>query len=116
MKFKLVLFELRHPLVDSTVGLRQEQMREDEDKNVRSPFWTARFCSAIKQTLNCIEMEKGYLFQTENLNACTITLVCALDYIDFRHPEIEWKLENKNLANWFQNIRQLDCFLATKPN
>ncbi|MBM7072836.1 glutathione S-transferase [Shewanella sp. 202IG2-18] len=34
-------FSMVKGLVDSTVGLRQEQMREEE--GVRSPFWTERF-------------------------------------------------------------------------
>ncbi len=109
-------FSLLKGLVDSTVGLRQEQMREDEDTNVRSPFWTARFRTAINQTLSCIEVQKNYLFESLNINACTVALVCALDYIDFRHSEIKWKAENPNLAKWHSEAKQLECFVATKPN
>lgn len=44
-----------------------------------------------------------------------ISIGCALDYIDFRHPDADWRKGNDNLTDWFANFLQRDSMVATKP-
>ncbi|RLV60205.1 glutathione S-transferase [Parashewanella curva] len=100
-------------LIDSTVGLRQEQMREEE--GVRSPFWTERFEKAILRTTLYIEKEAMVITQSNSLTIQQILLVTALDYIEFRFPDLDWVSHCPKLDNWFKSIRNLACFEQTRP-
>ncbi|WP_246029011.1 glutathione S-transferase [Parashewanella tropica] len=100
-------------LIDSTVGLRQEQMREDE--GVRSPFWTDRFEKAILRTTSYIEKEAFSITESNSLTIQQILLVTALDYIEFRFPELDWVSHCPKLDKWFKSIRNLACFEQTRP-
>lgn len=44
-----------------------------------------------------------------------ITLACALGYVDFRLPEIDWRGERPELATWFARIAERPSMTATDP-
>ncbi len=44
-----------------------------------------------------------------------ISVACALDYVDFRHPEVTWRDGNDQLADWFAHFSERDSMIATKP-
>ena len=106
-------FSMAKGLMDSAVGLRQEQMREEE--GVRSPFWTERFESAILRTVSHIESHKAYLFESAELNAERLVLVCALSYVDFRFPQLDWRSQAPNLASWLNEQSKQPWFKETQP-
>ena len=107
-------YSMAKGLMDSAVGLRQEQMREDE--GVRSSFWTERFQSAIIRTVEHIESQKNYLFDTSELNAERLILICTLSYVDFRHSELKWQLHAPQLSSWVSEMLKRPWFTETKPN
>ncbi|QSX29424.1 glutathione S-transferase [Shewanella cyperi] len=104
-------FSLLKGLIDSAVKLRQEQMREDE--GVRSPFWTARFEQALLRGMK--ELERLGLGAGAEINARTIALVCLLDYLDFRHPNLDWRKVAPAVSLWFGEVRNQNIFELTKP-
>lgn len=106
-------FSMAKGLMDSAVGLRQEQMREEE--GVRSPFWTERFESAILRTVTHVESIKAYLFGSSELNAEKLVLICALSYVDFRHPQLDWQSRAPELSNWVNKQLQQTWFTETQP-
>ncbi len=106
-------FSMVKGLMDSAVGLRQEQMREDE--GVRSPFWTQRFESAILRTARHIESVKPRLFESGELTAERLVLVCALSYADFRFPRLGWRSGAPNLADWINEQLTRPWFKETHP-
>ena len=106
-------FSMVKGLIDSTVGLRQEQMREEE--GVRSPFWTSRFETAIMRTVDHIETKKSYLYESESLNAEQLVLLCALSYVDFRHPHLQWQSAAPKLAEWTNEQLKQPWFAETQP-
>ncbi len=107
-------FSLAKGLMDSAVGLRQEQMREEE--GVRSAFWTERFETAIIRAVRHIEKNKNHLFDSSNLNSEKLVLVCALSYVDFRHSNLNWQLQAPKLAHWVNAQLQHSCFVETQPS
>ncbi len=92
------LYSLCSGLIDTCVGLRQEDMREQE--GTRSPFWVDRHQTAIERTLSHVEEKLGLLPQ--QMTILHITLYCALAYLDFRHPTVNWRLNHSPLKTWFE--------------
>ncbi|WP_372870285.1 glutathione S-transferase [Shewanella sp.] len=105
-------FSLIKGLIDSAVKLRQEQMREDE--GVRSPFWTARFEQALLRGFR--ELERQGAGSSGRIDIRAMALVCLIEYIEFRHPSLEWRNLAPALALWFDDIRELPIFAETRPN
>ena len=40
---------------------------------------------------------------------------CALGYLDFRFPEIDWRADHPNLARLFEKLAQRPGFADTAP-
>ncbi|BAJ00748.1 glutathione S-transferase [Shewanella violacea] len=104
-------FSLIKGLLDSADALRQEQMRQEEGK--RSPFWTGRFEQALLRGLQHIE-QTG-LAMSRDLSIQQICLACLLEYIDFRHGELEWRKVAPALALWLSEFDRLPAMQATRP-
>ncbi|QLE84386.1 glutathione S-transferase [Shewanella sp. Scap07] len=104
-------FSLLKGLLDSAVGLRQEQMREEE--GVRSPFWTARFEQALLRGLQHIEHHGEQ--RTQALTAHNIMLACLLSYIDFRHGDIAWQHVAPSVAIWYRSFSGHPEMRDTQP-
>ncbi|KAE9630971.1 glutathione S-transferase [Parasedimentitalea maritima] len=44
-----------------------------------------------------------------------IAVGCALGYVDFRHPDSNWRQGNEALADWFKGFESRPSMLATQP-
>ncbi|NIZ60513.1 glutathione S-transferase [Sedimentitalea sp. CY04] len=44
-----------------------------------------------------------------------IAVGCALSYVDFRHPDSNWRHSNEALADWFAEFESRPSMQATKP-
>lgn len=44
-----------------------------------------------------------------------ITIACALGYLDFRFPELDWRARHAHAARWNEAIQSLPAFQATRP-
>lgn len=104
-------FSMIKGLIDSAVKLRQEQMREEE--GVRSAFWTSRFEQALLRGL--MQMEHLNVITQATIQAPQLALICLLDYVDFRHPELDWRKVAPATALWFSEMRNLPAFIETRP-
>ncbi|QYJ89221.1 glutathione S-transferase N-terminal domain-containing protein [Shewanella halotolerans] len=105
-------YSLIKGLLDSAVALRQEQMRDDE--GLRSPFWTARFEQALLRGLAQIELMAIYGHSKVSLQQ--ICLACLLEYIDFRHPDLDWRKVAPATARWLQTFSKSAAMLTTRPH
>jgi glutathione S-transferase len=77
----------------------------------RSPGWVARQKAAIRRSLPVVEaMGPPALF---DLGA--ISLACALDYLDFRHADLDWRAGCPMLATWFAAVDQRPSMRITDP-
>ena len=106
-------FSLAKGLMDSAVGLRQEQMREEE--GVRSVFWTKRFETAVLRTVEHIENQLPTFYSDDAVTAERIVLICALNYLDFRQPQLGWEQHAPQLAQWLGNQLSYSFFEDTAP-
>lgn len=104
-------FSLLKGIFESAVSLRQEQLREEE--GLRSAFWTSRFEQALLRGLK--ETETIGINHSAELTVLQVMLVCLLEYIDFRHPDILWRNVVPALGLWLKEAQQTDVFVATRP-
>ncbi len=44
-----------------------------------------------------------------------ISVACALAYVDFRHPQRDWRRGNADLAAWFAGFESRPSMQATRP-
>ena len=44
-----------------------------------------------------------------------IAVGCALGYLDFRFPQIDWRSEHANLARLYEKLSQRQSFIDTRP-
>ncbi|UWQ45529.1 glutathione S-transferase [Leisingera aquaemixtae] len=49
------------------------------------------------------------------LDVGQIAVACALAYVDFRHPDTNWRQGNEALAEWFETFESRPSMQATKP-
>ncbi|SUI81694.1 glutathione S-transferase N-terminal domain-containing protein [Shewanella morhuae] len=104
-------YSLVKGLIDSAVKLRQEQMRQEE--GLRSAFWTSRFEQALLRGLMQIELQT--VITQITIQAPQLALICLLDYVDFRHSELDWRKVAPATALWFSEMRDLPAFIQTRP-
>ncbi|WP_343560739.1 glutathione S-transferase N-terminal domain-containing protein [Kiloniella sp. b19] len=76
--------------------------------------WQDMQLMKINRTLDMLE--KSFDFPIfEGLNLASLTLAIALDYLDFRFPQEDWRLNRPNLSDWYEKAMQRDSFQKTRP-
>ncbi|MFC6632983.1 glutathione S-transferase family protein [Microbulbifer taiwanensis] len=103
------LYSVCSGLIDILVLLRVEKGREQE--GLRSDFWWQRYTGAIGRTLDYLEARADQF--PESLNLVHINLACALAYLDFRHPDIDWRNGHPRLTALAESLESRDSFSAT---
>lgn len=104
------LYSLTRGILDSSVEWQQDRMRGVEGE---SEFWQQRYKASIERGLNYIQKKLG-LFPKE-FSALHINLICALEYLEFRHPDYEWQELHTELKEWILKYRQRESLIATYP-
>ncbi len=97
-------------MLDVAVAWRQDKMRPESQQ---SEFWQNRYRAALQRTLSHIESEMGVKSWPEFPAIESIALLCALDYLDFRHPE--FSVEIPNISRWRRPLSQHPSVKATVP-
>ncbi len=99
-------------VMDAAVKLAYETMRRPE--NLRWDVWITRQEDAIMRTLK--EMEKSLPSLTDAFTIDQVTLACALGYITYRHGQLKWKENYKQLAAWYEKAMKRESMQKTAPN
>ena len=60
-------------------------------------------------------IEKNAAGLEGRLDIGTITIGCALGYLDFRFPDLDWRTSHPATAKWFESFSQRPSMQATKP-
>ena len=67
-----------------------------------------------RATLQLLEREHPALAATP-FAIGHLTLVCALGYLDFRFPQIDWRRDHPNLTRLYDKLAQRQSFIDTAP-
>lgn len=100
---------LADALMDFAVAARYEQRRADTPPS--SPFITRKM-DKIRRCLARVDLE------CRSASAPTlgdISWGCALSYLDFRHPDLDWRAQRPDLAPWHAALRTRPAFQDTQP-
>ena len=104
------LYSLCSGLMDASLNLQVESLREID--GLKSDFWFNRHHDAINRSL--IEIENRLPLLPENFTIIHLTIVCALQYLDFRHPSIKWRMERQSLVSFYKSFENRECFEFSK--
>ena len=101
-------------VMDAAVGVRLELMRPEKQ---RSPEWMQRERTVIGHALDVMANELGekpWCMGTPFTYA-DVAVGCALGYLDFRFPDIDWRAVHANLARLHEKLMQRPSFADTVP-
>jgi glutathione S-transferase len=95
-------------IMELAVKLRQEALRPESH---RSPDYIARWRRCAVRALDALERTEG----SGGLDLGEIALVVALDYVDFRQPDLDWRAGRPNLLARWRRLEARPSFRATAP-
>ena len=87
----------------------RERYRPDGE---RSPGYMAYYAATMERCLAALENEAGEIAADFDLGA--ISIACALSYVEFRYPDLDWRAAAGKLAAWFEEISARPSMLATE--
>lgn len=105
-------------LLDAAILARLEATWPGRTDDQRSPAWIERQMGKIRTAL--VSMGNGLgdkpFCSGIHLSLSDIAVGCALGYLDFRFPEIDWRADHHNLARLSEKLNQRQSFMDTKPD
>lgn len=96
-------------ILDAAVGTRYETFLRPEA--LRWSHWVDAQMAKIRRSLDALENESF----GERVDIGTISVACALGYLDFRYPDEGWRDARPNLAKWFEKFSQRPSMSETRP-
>lgn len=104
-------------LMDAAILARLEATWTGRTKAQRSQAWIDRQTLKIHAAIKAMSTglaEKSFCTGI-HLTLADIAVGCALGYLDFRFPDIDWRTDNPNLQRLFDKLAQRPSFADTKP-
>jgi glutathione S-transferase len=95
-------------LADAAVAFRHEITQPDASAN---PHAVACHMATVHAGLDALEKVKF----AKDPTIGEISVACALGYIDFRMPDLDWKASRPNLAAWYAKFGEYPSMKATAP-
>ncbi len=106
-------------LLDAAVAARLEATWPGRSDGERSQAWIDRQLGKVHAALKAMSQGLGdrpwCVGGSTHLGLADIAVGCALGYLDFRNPEIDWRDRHPNLGKLFEKLAQRPSFLDTAP-
>lgn len=104
-------------LLDAALLARLEATWDGRTKAQRSQAWIDRQLGKIDMTVKAMSKglgEKPYCGGI-HLTLADVAVGCALGYLDFRFPELDWRTDHPNLVRLFEKLMLRASFADTVP-
>jgi glutathione S-transferase len=104
-------------VLDALILARLEANWGGRKKEQRSDAWIERQLSKTQSSLKAMSQglgEKPFCAGIY-LSLADIAVGCALGYLDFRFPDIDWRASYPNLAKLHEKLAQRPSFTETAP-
>ncbi|MCP5153078.1 MAG: glutathione S-transferase [Ectothiorhodospiraceae bacterium] len=98
-------------MLDAAVGARYESALRPESLRWRE--WIDGLVAKFVRGVDALEAEAGSLGDTVDIG--TITIGCALGYLDFRYADSGWRRGHDRLAQWYARFAERPSMRATMP-
>ncbi len=104
-------------LMDAAILARLEATWGGRAEGERSQAWIDRQLGKVHQALRAMARglaDKPFCHGI-HLSLADVAVGCALAYLDFRFPQIDWRHEHPNLAKLYDKLAQRPSFQDTRP-
>ena len=109
---RLTLASMADGIMDAAVLVRYETAMRPAEKHWDQ--WLNEQRNKIRRTL--AELEANAIAElASHFDIASISVACALGYLDFRHPDLQWRAANPQLADWYAKVSQRPSMLQTQP-
>ena len=104
-------------VLDAAILARLEATGSERSEAQRSPAWIARQMRKCNDALTAMSLGLGDkpFCAGIHLSLADIAVGCALGYLDFRFPELDWRSEYPNLVKLHDKLLQRPSFADTLP-
>jgi glutathione S-transferase len=104
-------------LLDASILARLEATWPGRTAEQRSAAWIDRQLSRVHSTLAAMSHGLGDKPWCAGiyLTLADIAVGCALGYLDFRFPEIDWRADHPNLQRLYDKLATRQSFIDTAP-
>lgn len=104
-------------LLDAAIAARLEQTWPGREEAQRSAAWIDRQMVKVQTSLKAMGLGLGDKpFCTGiHLSLADISVGCALGYLAFRFPDIDWRGNHPNLARLHDKLMARQSFIDTAP-
>ncbi len=105
-------------VLDASILARLESNWAERAKGQRSQAWIDRQMKKIDDTVQAMSTGLGDkpFCSGIHLSLSDIAVGCALGYLDFRFPQIDWRTPYPNLAKLYDKLAQRPSFVDTQPS
>nr|WP_295077259.1 glutathione S-transferase C-terminal domain-containing protein [uncultured Roseateles sp.] len=104
-------------VMDAAVLVRLEQTWSGREEAQRSQAWMDRQMSKVQAGLTAMNQglgEKAWC-SGNHFSLADIAVGCALGWLDFRFPALDWRSDCPNLARHFDKLSARQSFIDTAP-
>lgn len=104
-------------VLDAAILARLEAHWAGRNKQQRSQAWIDRQLAKVNGSVKAMSQGLGDkpFCAGIHLSLADIAVGCALGYLDFRFPEIDWRTPYPNLAKLSEKLMQRPSFTESKP-
>jgi glutathione S-transferase len=104
-------------LLDAALMARMEAVWTGREEAQRSQAWIDRHLDKIQHALKAMSHGLGdkAFCSGIHLSLSDIAVGCALAYLDFRFPQIDWRTPYPNLHKLYDKLAQRSSFQETQP-
>ena len=104
-------------LLDASILVRLEQTWPGRKDSERCQAWIDRQLKKVSDSLAAMERALADRSHCVGiyLSLADIAVGCALDYLDFRFPNIDWRAQHPSLAQLHERMMQRQSFKDTMP-
>ncbi|MBV8470019.1 MAG: glutathione S-transferase N-terminal domain-containing protein [Burkholderiaceae bacterium] len=104
-------------LLDAAILVRLENTWTGRKAGERSAAWIERQLEKVTASLKAMGLglgEKPWC-AGNHFTLADIATGCALGWLDFRFPDIDWRGEHPNLARHYDKLKVRQSFIETQP-
>jgi glutathione S-transferase len=104
-------------VLDAAVLARLENTWSGRAETERSQAWVGRQMGKIDQSLKAMSHGLGdkVYYSGIHLSLADVAVGCALGYLDFRFPQVDWRSAHPNLAKLADKLAKRQSFIDSLP-
>ncbi|MBP6224912.1 MAG: glutathione S-transferase N-terminal domain-containing protein [Rhizobacter sp.] len=105
-------------VLDAAISARLEQTWAGRSEAERSSAWIGRQMDKVTHSVAAMSKglaDKPWCCNGNHLTLADIAVGCALSYLDFRFPQIDWRSPHPNLVRLSDKLCGRPSFIDTQP-